>query len=67
MRLGSTYLLKAEAHYKLGQTTDAAEAINVLRRRAHASEISANDVNIDFILDERARELALKRIADGHC
>jgi len=60
MRLGSTYLLKAEAQYKLGQTSEAAETINILRRRAHASEISAGNVNIDFILDERARELALE-------
>ncbi|MGC9342494.1 MAG: RagB/SusD family nutrient uptake outer membrane protein, partial [Bacteroidales bacterium] len=31
--------------------------INILRRRSKASEISANDIDIDFILDERGHEL----------
>lgn len=57
LRLAETYLLKAEAQFKLGNSTGAAETINVIRRRAHASEISAADINIDFILDERSREL----------
>ncbi len=57
LRLGETYLLKAEAQLKLNQPGEAAETINVLRRRANASEISAGDVTLDFILDERAREL----------
>ena len=35
----------------------AAETINVLRQRANASLITGADVNLDFILDERAREL----------
>lgn len=60
LRLAVTYLLKAEAQYKLGHSDQAAETINILRRRAHASEVSAGDVDIDFILDERARELALE-------
>ncbi|MDQ1296176.1 MAG: hypothetical protein QG611_154, partial [Bacteroidota bacterium] len=60
MRLGATYLLKAESQFKLGRSADAAETINVLRRRAHASEVSAGEIDIDFILDERARELALE-------
>ena len=42
---------------KLNETDDAAEVINKLRRRANASEISAGDVTLDFILDERSREL----------
>ncbi|QNL48808.1 RagB/SusD family nutrient uptake outer membrane protein [Olivibacter sp. SDN3] len=57
LRLAETYLLKAEAQLKLGNTSGAAETINTIRRRAHASEISASDVTIDFILDERSREL----------
>jgi starch-binding outer membrane protein, SusD/RagB family len=57
MRLGETYLLKAEAQFKQGKTTEAAATINILRSRSNASAITAGDVNIDFILDERAREL----------
>ncbi len=57
LRLAETYLLKAEAQYKLGNSVDAAETINIIRRRAHASDITPADVNIDFILDERSREL----------
>ena len=40
-----------------GKLDEAAEHLNVVRRRANASEISAADVTLDFILDERAREL----------
>ncbi len=57
LRLAETYLLLAEAQLGLGELGDAAETINVLRRRANAPEIVAGDVNIDFILDERSREL----------
>ena len=57
MRLADTYLLKAEAEMKLGNTGAAANTINILRSRSNASSISPGDVNIDFILDERAREL----------
>jgi len=57
LRLAETYLLKAEAQFKLGDNTGAAETINIIRRRAQAHEISAADVTLDFILDERSREL----------
>jgi hypothetical protein len=57
MRLGETYLLLAEAQYLQGELSSAATTLNVLRDRANASEISASDVTLDFILDERAREL----------
>ena len=60
LRLADTYLLKAEAQYLLGNAGGAAETINVIRRRSNASEISATDVDIDFILDERSRELVLE-------
>lgn len=60
LRLAETYLLKAEAQYLLGDLQGAAETINVIRRRANATDISANDVNIDFILDESSRELVLE-------
>lgn len=57
IRLAETYLLLAEAHLAQSELPEAAEAINVLRRRANATEITAAEVTIDFILDERAREL----------
>lgn len=57
MRLGETYLLKAEAQFKQGKTTEAALTINSLRSRSNATPITAADVTLDFILDERAREL----------
>lgn len=60
LRLAETYMIKAEAQMLLGNNGGAAETINVIRRRANASEISAADVNIDFILDERSRELLVE-------
>lgn len=57
MRLGETYLLLAEAQMKQGKLGDAANSINVLRTRANAAQVSASDMNLNFILDERAREL----------
>jgi hypothetical protein len=57
MRLGETYLLKAEAQFKQGNVSGAATTLNILRARANASPITAGDVTMDFILDERAREL----------
>jgi hypothetical protein len=57
MRLGETYLLLAEAQFKQGKTAAAAITLNTLRARANAAPISAADVTLDFILDERAREL----------
>jgi hypothetical protein len=57
MRLGETYLLKAEAQFKQGNTGGAATTINIIRARANATAVTGADINIDFILDERAREL----------
>lgn len=62
-RLAETYLLAAEAYFYTGKSDSAAFHINVVRRRAAAPgkaaqmEITPAQVNIDFILDERAREL----------
>ncbi|GEO03775.1 hypothetical protein AAE02nite_14390 [Adhaeribacter aerolatus] len=56
-RLAETYLLRAEAYYWKGQTGPAAADINKVRQRAKAPLISAADVTIDYIFDERAREL----------
>lgn len=60
LRLAETYLLKAEAQHLLGDNEGAASTINILRRRANASEVSGADIDIDFILDERSRELVLE-------
>lgn len=57
IRLAETYLILAEAQLMQGNATDAAENINEVRRRANASEIGPGDVTVDFILDEKAREL----------
>jgi hypothetical protein len=62
MRLGETYLLLAEAQFKQGNNTGAAASINVLRQRAFPDypahgQAQASDITLDFILDERAREL----------
>ncbi|REA63785.1 RagB/SusD family nutrient uptake outer membrane protein [Dyadobacter luteus] len=61
-RLADTYLLAGEAYFKLGQLDKAAEKINVVRKRAAVAgqslDIKPSDVTLDFILDERARELA---------
>lgn len=57
MRLGETYLLLAEAYIKLGDLQKAADAINVVRTRAGVADVSKDEVDIDYLLDERAREL----------
>jgi starch-binding outer membrane protein, SusD/RagB family len=57
MRLAETYLLAAEAAFKAGNLTNAKNMINVVRARAGAFPISESDVTIDFIMDERTREL----------
>jgi hypothetical protein len=56
-RLAETYLLRAEAYFWKGQHDLAASDINMVRQRANATPISSSDVTIDYIFDERAREL----------
>ncbi len=56
-RLSETYLLLAEAYLGLGDKENAAKAVNVVRNRAKASSVAAADMDIDFLLDERIREL----------
>ncbi|SHM97243.1 Starch-binding associating with outer membrane [Chitinophaga jiangningensis] len=63
LRLAEMYLIAAEAQFKLGNASKAADYINTLRKRAaiagHESEmtVTAADISLDFLLDERAREL----------
>ncbi len=62
-RLAETYLILAEAQFKLGKLPEAAEAINAVRRRAAwpgktaQMTITPAQVSTDFILEERGREL----------
>ena len=60
IRVAETYLLRAEAYFRKGELNKAAADINVVRARAKAALISGSDVTEDFILDERARELAVE-------
>ncbi|MBQ9311196.1 MAG: RagB/SusD family nutrient uptake outer membrane protein [Bacteroidales bacterium] len=57
IRIAETYLLRAEARLAQGNKSGAAEDINVLRSRAGAADVAAAKVDIDYILDERVREL----------
>lgn len=59
-RLAETYLLRSEAYLGLGNSAMAAEDINVVRRRSQASDVTPGEVNIDYILDERMRELGVE-------
>lgn len=67
-RVGETYLNAAEAYWQLGNVNRALELVNAVRRRAamdgHQTdmEIEAAALDLDFLLDERARELA----GEGH-
>lgn len=56
-RLAETYLIRAEAYLGLNDLDKAAADINVIRNRAEATPVVPGDVTIDYILDERAREL----------
>lgn len=58
IRLPETILLRAEAKMRLGDNNGAANDINLLRKRSKCEYlVKASDVNVDLILDERAREL----------
>ncbi|MEO6734664.1 MAG: RagB/SusD family nutrient uptake outer membrane protein [Ferruginibacter sp.] len=56
-RLAETYLLRAEAYMRLGNLASAAADINTVRARSNAVPVPPAGVNIDYILDERGREL----------
>ncbi len=62
MRLADAYLMFAEAILRGGaggSQSEALDAVNAIRDRAYGSEsgrITASDLTLDFILDERARE-----------
>lgn len=71
-RFSDVYLIAAEAAFKAGDLTSAANMMNVVRQRAAyrktntpaqnaaaatAMSVTATDITLDFILDERTREL----------
>ncbi len=59
MRSGEAYLIAAEAYVKASNTITAAQRLTTLRARAGITvPVLPGQANIDFILDERARELA---------
>jgi len=61
-RLADTYLMLAEAQFKLGKQAEAVAAINMVRVRAAApgkeNAMKVSEVTMDLIMEERARELA---------
>lgn len=63
-RLADAYLIYAEAHLRGGggSLSTATGYVNLVRTRSNASTISSSELTLDFILDERARELNL----EGH-
>ena len=59
-RLADAYLMYAECAVRPGAGADLTKAttyVNALRTRAKATTISQGDLNLNFILDERAKEL----------
>jgi len=65
-RLGEAYMIAAEAYMKQNKPDEAAQMINDLRKRPGTIKtgyetdmtVANSDITVDFILDERARELA---------
>lgn len=63
-RLADVYLMLAEAQLKAGNVSEATKAINVVRQRAgwpgkkDAMLITDAQMTMDFLIEERARELA---------
>ncbi|SHI58532.1 RagB/SusD family nutrient uptake outer membrane protein [Pseudozobellia thermophila] len=56
-RLAETYLMAAEAYLKAGDPATGLQRLNVVRQRAGVADATLAEFDIDFILDERAREL----------
>lgn len=58
MRSGEAYLIAAEAYLNASNLIDAAARLTTLRSRSGlTSAVAPSEVSLDFILDERAREL----------
>ncbi|CAM1368669.1 RagB/SusD family nutrient uptake outer membrane protein [Tenacibaculum xiamenense] len=64
-RLADAYLIYAECALRGASSADMSTAlsyVNMVRNRANASTITQSELTLDFIIDERARELNL----EGH-
>ena len=61
-RLAETYLLRAEAYIGKGDKEKAAADVNVVRARAKAEPAKASEMDIDYLLDERMRELYVEEM-----
>lgn len=57
-RLAETNLIAAEACIKSDNLSGALKYVNIVRSRANATLAQESEMNIDYILNERARELA---------
>lgn len=56
-RLGETYLIAAEAYLKSGDAAKGLERLNEVRKRAGVDPATLSEFDLDYILDERGREL----------
>ncbi|SNR62834.1 RagB/SusD family nutrient uptake outer membrane protein [Lutibacter flavus] len=59
-RLGDVYLMYAEAVVRGGSggtMNEAVDYVNALRNRANSATITSNDLTLNFLIDERSREL----------
>lgn len=63
-RFAEAYLIAGEAEFHQGKTQEAADHFNVVRKRAFSNgnvpvkwEVEPGELTIDWILDERGREL----------
>lgn len=64
-RLADAYLMYAELAWRNAAGTDintAAQYVNMVRNRSNATSIMASDIDEQFLIDERGRELNL----EGH-
>ncbi len=58
MRFAEVYLIAAEAEFYLhGASEKGAEYVNVLRDRVQGKRVATTDITLQFLIDERAREL----------
>ncbi len=63
MRITELYFVAAEAHLQLGNVDEATQLLNTIRRRGawpgmeDQMEVTSADVDLDFLLDEKAREM----------
>jgi len=63
-RLADTYLMLGEALFRQGKNGEAADAVNIVRRRAAfpgkeaSMVVTPGQINLEFFIEERERELS---------